>query len=198
MSKGAERRVLAMADASRVAFRPLFNDNCCVIATRVGLHVLAQWGLKARPVLAIAGAFNREAAAGGQEPPAAYVRTCNPHDPTKPEGLAGHVVIVGKVGSKKFLLDLSAYQMDRPQKRIHVPTGIAMLLTTPLVADWTVSAPLAGEGFVAYARHPHPELVPWERSAGWTLPTPAHRRNFDQAVVNLVARVRDLTGSAWA
>ena len=137
----------------------------------------------ARPLLVNVDAYNCEAAHGDPtKPPAWRVGI----DLDRTDGVAGHLVIVGKVGAQKFLLDLSAYQMHRPAKGIHLPSGVAVRAAKSLMGKWRLGAQLEENGAVVYSKHPAPENVPWARSPDWKLPTSRHRAIFAQVVARLV------------
>jgi len=194
MSGAIEKQLGVLADVCRRVQSKYFIDNCCIAATRTGLCVLEELGVrKARPLLVAAAAFNGPFMRGERLPPAAYVAI--DLDRRKEEGLAGHLVIIGKVGSRKFFLDLSAYQMDRPQKGIHVESGILFAVYRPLSnsgPDWSLEVELPEGGQLVYGKHPHPGLgVSWEHSPNWTLPTERHRQDYGRVVQELLAAVRE-------
>jgi hypothetical protein len=183
MSRKLERKLLALAEVCRLAHDGLLSADCCVMATRTGLAVLERWKIKARPLLVNVNAYNCEAAHGDPtKPPAWRVGI----DLDRSDGVAGHLVIVGKVGAQKFLLDLSAYQMHRPAKGIHLPSGVAVRAAKPLMGKWRLGAQLEENGAVVYSHHPAPAGVPWAASPNWKLPTSRHRAIFAQVVGRLL------------
>jgi hypothetical protein len=183
MSRGLERKVLALAEVCRLAHQGLLSSDCCVYATRTGLTVLERWGIKAKPLLCNVTASNREAAYGDPTKPTAWSVAIDCDQ--QPQGIAGHLVIVGKVGSQKFLLDLSAYQMNRPGKGIHIRSGVAARAAKPFTGNWRLGLQLEEDGALVYSRHPAPEGVPWASSPNWTLPTARHRATAAEVVARL-------------
>jgi hypothetical protein len=188
MSSRLEQQLKAMTFSCRGIQTQYFSDDCCVAATRAGLFVLETLGVrKARPLLVAASAANGDYVRGLREPPAAYVTIdC---DTTRPHCVAGHLVLVGKAGSNKFLLDLSAYQMDRPHKGIHVVGGVGITFDKSLALagdDWRIECALSQGGRLCYGPHPDPEHVPWQRSPNWTLPTPLHRETHRKVARELL------------
>lgn len=177
-----ERQMHAMAVHAREVLSPHVTDTCCVAATRVGLTVLEELGVRARPHLVAMAAFNAPFAAGLRAPPAAIIST--DVRTQRPGFLAGHLVIVGKVAGRRFLLDLSAYQADRPERAIHVPTGICVVVGPSFVErrGWKLDVALYEGGHCVYCEHPHPFRMPWKESPNWTLPTREHREAYDAMV----------------
>jgi len=179
-----DRMILAL---SRVA-RPVLEAEglqatCCVAATHAGLDVLKAWGVKAKPALVEAYACNKVWLDGTGIPGSAYCVAIDKD--SEGEGLNGHLVILGKTTKRHFLLDLSAWQMDRPQKKIIVPTGVLIDTHGPLMPGWATYAPLPQDGKVFYQEHPAPAQARWQNAGDWRLPTPKHRELHAATVRNL-------------
>jgi hypothetical protein len=173
-----EAKLVALTNGCRGVMSQYLTDNCCIAATRIGIAVLQTLGVrKVRAVLVGAMAYNEPFARGVRDPPAAIIMLDT--RPRPEGGLSGHLVIYAKVGSVWMLVDLSAYQMDRPQKGIHVESGVLVPLSGALPQhDWSVRMPLPRGGAIEYGAHPHPEIVDWWRSPNWSLPDREHRELF--------------------
>lgn len=180
-----EAQVRALARVCRGVQSRHFIDACCIAASRTGLDVLAALGMrKVRPLLVVTVACNRHLLDGLCEPPAAYIMT--DWQTPRPGGLAGHLVLVGKVGSQRLLVDLSAYQMDRPARGIHVEGGIVALVDKPIGVRDPLEVTLSEGGRLYYSLHPDPLRAPWQRSPNWTIPTSEHRAAFATVAAELL------------
>jgi hypothetical protein len=178
----AERLLAALAYVAPPVFEAHgMRPDCCVAATRAGVEVLGRWGIKARPMLCEAEAFNAPWRAGDRTPGRAWAVAIDAQ--SVGDGLAGHLVIVGKMGREHFLLDLSARQMHRPHKGIFIPQGLCIRTGGPLMDDcWSVGADLPEGGGLAYRAHPSPEIVRYQTAPDWKLPTPGHRQTHASVV----------------
>lgn len=173
-----EKHVLALSHVARYVLERHCIDACCIPATRGALDVLEQWGIPGKPLYTEAAAANAQWARGDREPPAWCVLisaeppndgvpTINVPLPDGRPGFHGHLVVVGKMGSRKYLLDMSAWQMDRPAKGIVVPRAVAIEVSKPFTGKWEVSGPLPGGGRLVYGAHPRAEGREWEASPNW-------------------------------
>lgn len=117
---------------------PLVRERC-VLATRVGIDVLARFGIAAEPRPVIAGVWN----AGYERFRLARERDPNtpvPDDgwsvwaglprepgdrPLGPKQWNGHLVVY--VPARQLMLDMDFQAFDRPEKGLHVPPAFAAL-----------------------------------------------------------------------
>lgn len=180
----AEKHVAALVVVARDALSRWCGPTCCVSATLAGIDVLRGWGLKAMPLYTETIAANREWVAGARTAPAYSVmiglaepdREAGIVDNREGDGFNGHLVIYGKSGSQKFLIDLSAWQMDRPQRRVHVPIAVGIEVDKPCVGLWAAATTLSDGGLVTYRTHPLAHTREWETSPDWSLTSELHQR----------------------
>jgi hypothetical protein len=175
-----ERRLRRLAAIAPAVLREYLEDRCCIAATRAALSLCDSWRIKAYPVLCVVRAANAPYVAHA---PGAYALDIST-DPTS-DGLAGHVVAVGKSGSTKFLLDLSAYQFHRPDHGVECPGGVYVELGAPLRVPWDMRVPLEQGGILIYRSHPRPELAPFETTDNWSLPDQRQKWRHERLVREL-------------
>jgi hypothetical protein len=109
-----ERLLDALADAAPHALLRFYTPNCCLDATALAVDILGDWRIKAEPVLCTVSAFNKDYLEGGRGPEAACLLIDVREEAMKNgDGIYGHLVCTGKIGSDRFLLDLSAFQFHR-------------------------------------------------------------------------------------
>jgi hypothetical protein len=123
--------------------------NSCVFTTRVGLQVLEQVGVVARPVPVYVSVHNMEAWRLSQDripveewPASAHSVGINEAGATRPgPGWNGHLVLVVKQpGQPRLLIDLTADQFDRPIRNLVVGGPVFMDISPD--ATWTPHDPL--------------------------------------------------------
>lgn len=177
-----ERLLDALSDAAQPALSPFYTRNCCADATALALSILSDWSIEAKPLLVRAGAFNRAWVQGERTKEATAVMI-DTENFSEEEGIQGHLVCVGKVGSKKFLLDMSAWQFDRPDRGVHVPSGVLAIPSDSckhfkgFTGKWSIAGELTKGGCIMWGSHPRPDEVNWERAPSWTAPLPIHQRS---------------------
>ncbi len=190
----AEKHIMALVHVARESLSRWCSPTCCVPATRAGLEILKGWDIKCTPLYTEVIAANREWVRGDRVAPAYSVTVGVSFDTPdgvtildrrEDDGFNGHLVISGKTGSRKFLLDMSTWQMDRPQRSIHIPSGVAIELGKPLVGDWSAATNLRDEGKVVYRNHPLVATREWERSPDWTFTDDWHRELHESIVADL-------------
>jgi hypothetical protein len=191
------RKLARLADVASLVLADLYTPDCCIAATRAGLAVLEHLRIKAQPRACIALAMNREWLAGERALPAWAVMIDPDETIARPAGFAGHLVIVGKVGSSKFLLDMSAGQFDRPGREINVPGAVLAGLRKPLplASPWGVSVNLKGGGLLGYSAHPY-ELeanTSYKTAPDWTLENETAQRTHAAAVAQLIEAIERTT-----
>lgn len=194
-----ERKLERLAQCARGVLDLVYTPDCCIAATRAGLSVLDALGIKARPRYVLAVAANAEWIADthtgymfGRTPPA-WAVMIDPDETINLKKIGGHVVIVGKVGSSKFLLDLSAYQFNRPARGIHIPEARLVGFRKPLVGSWAVGSQLAGGGLLGWRAHPKEHASTWQQAPDWTLPAEQHRRTHGAVVEQLLIEIERTT-----
>lgn len=175
MASKTVQRIEALARVSRDVLSLHFSPDCCVAATRAGLDVLAGWGVEATPALVRACAVNQAWLNGSRELGVAAIVLidCETSNDGK---VAGHLVIT----TRKYLLDLSAWQFDRPTKGIRVASGLAVT-----ASGRSLRASLRGGGAVMYGPHPHPDKVSWENAPDWALADERHQQQHRLVVQEL-------------
>lgn len=190
----AEKHIMALTHVARQALSRWCSPTCCVAATRAGLEILKGWDIKCAPLYTEVIAANREWVRGDRVAPAYSVTVgvsfSAPDgvaivDRREDEGFNGHLVIAGKTGSRKFLLDLSVWQMDRPQRSIYIPRAVAIETLKPPVGEWSAATNLRDEGKVVYRAHPLASTREWERSPDWMLADDWHRDLHEHIVADL-------------
>ena len=202
----SEKLVATLAHVARPTFEGMgLRPDCCVAATRAGLDVLEAWGIKARPVLCEAVACNIAFRAGSRDPATAFVvqidaginiregeREMREH--ASETGLLGHVIIAAKVPGRHMLIDLSAYQFDRPSRGIHVPNALAFDSrgSIALRRKWDTSVELKNGGMMLYRPHPAPELAPFREARDWMLPSAQEQATHREVVGSLKAYAAEL------
>jgi hypothetical protein len=176
MASKTSRRIEALAAVARDVLSRRFSPDCCVAATRAGLDVLTGWGVEAEPRFVKACAVNRPWINGSRDPDIAYMVMIDCED-APDHKIAGHLVIA----TRNRLIDLSAWQFDRPERGIHVASGLV------LTSGRELRIALPGGGAVAYGRHPHPESTRWMSAPDWTLPFVRHQEQHRMLVQELRA-----------
>jgi len=183
MRVSQEKQLAALAKVARSVLQQFYRNDCCVAATRVGVTLLESWGFRnVKPILTRAIACNTQWVQGLREVPA-HIVTVDVDSPGP--GIAGHLCLTGKIGSQKFLLDLSAFQLNRPSKGILVPEAMMVELSKPLVGDWGVQVDLYDGGRLFWGAHPRPEKVPWSSASDWVMPKTRQRVVHDDVAVLL-------------
>lgn len=181
--------LFALASSAWPVLRTTFRPDCCIAASRVGVTVLQRFGIDGHgeTVVAMAGnaafRFWRDGGFKGEPPSGARVVEIDTTVERTPKTYPGHVVIVGRVQGKYFMLDLSAPQFDRPAKQIHVSEGIYALTDT---RPGRLTLDLPGGGFIAYGAHPDP-LLSFRDSPDWRPFLPIRQARY-------VAICRELIG----
>lgn len=125
-----------IAVATREIVLTEYSRDSCIASSLIGQKVLAHYKVQARPVAAAVAAYN--------EPGLQMSRTNLPPNEWPEEAWSvgvqgsgvmnmdtkrydGHVVLILKPqGSPRVLLDLSADQMDRPERGLRVPGPVAV------------------------------------------------------------------------
>jgi len=176
-----ERKINALARVARSALAPL-RENCCVAATKLGIDLLESWSVQAKPLYCTVAAENADKS---------YAVTIDDSSLGFGEGLCGHLVIAGKAGSQKFLLDLSAYQMDRPKRGIIITSGVLAPRERPIIGSWAIGLMLPQGGHLFYKNHPREADREWESAGDWRLHTLERRWNHEQLLSRLRAAVDD-------
>lgn len=203
----AEKQLVALAFVARSVLEGEIGlgADCCVAATRAGLDVLEAWGIKARPLLCEAAACNAAYRSGNRDPERAYVVQIDSGIETKPaeremrehpddrQGLHGHLVIAANLPKGRHaLLDLTAFQFDRPTRHISVPTGLVASTRGPIVpgTKWTVYADLPQLAMLMWREHPNASdaRARYETCGDWKHPTPFHRECHARTVGLLKSR----------
>jgi len=185
-----------LAAMERVSWRVLsqcFRPDCCIAATRIGIEALKPFGIAARPMptkcVIMNEAYHQWVRGEVPEPDPNSARILVIDETCTGDGYAGHVVLVGKVQGTPFLLDLSIFQFNRPQKNIHIdPEGLLVVLspTFEFKGDWVI--PLVnseGDGSAIFYRA-FPNAPDFTITGDWALPTPLHQRTFQRMVRELV------------
>lgn len=166
-----------------VVARPIlsghFHDRCCVAATRAAIDVCAAWGLRAKAQLVEFDAVSPTWSVGVT------------HEPIPGDtGIPGHLVCLVQVGKSGYILDLAAYQADRPEHGLSVPTGLFLpVRANRLKGDRLITGAKNGETVVRYIEHRRPE-TPWAYAPDWRLPTAAHAATHRRVVSELRDGVR--------
>ncbi len=175
-----EARLAALALASCLVLSRYYIAQCCIAATKVGVQVLREWGIEARPLLV---GVTARCPSTAFSPAYEVIIDHRSSKKCGGPGLSGHLVIAGRVGAKEFLLDLSAYQMDRPERGLHVPRGIYVAvdkLSLPLAVDTGDS-----QSVVTYERHRSPKHSRWRDTPDWLLPNEMYKNAFSAACNDL-------------
>ncbi len=170
-----------MARVAWPVLRQCYQKNCCIAATRVGLEALKPFGIAGRPMPAKVVATN-----------AARNYELVIDDTCVGPGYSGHLVIVGKIKGQLFLLDLSAAQLDRPERGINVPSSILVLPPPDFEFEGAWEMPLSdGEGgLITYSAYPNaPDFT---KAPVWALPSYAHQEIFERMRFELVQIVREV------
>ena len=190
MKKDPERALEALRAVAWPILRKRFRPDCCIAATKVGLAVLRAFGVAGGPWETIAfagnGSFMTWSEAGQQGDPPADARfvAVDPDRPAPNGGYNGHLVITGKVRGRGYLLDLSAPQLDRPDKAIRVPEPILLRAD-----DRGEIGPLKLEAGAVLLYEPHPKARgEFEAAKDWTVHA-WRQAVHDEIVGELVAAV---------
>lgn len=174
----------ALAAASRrVLSRHYIDSTVCIAATRHGLALLHAMGMKARPLLTEVEAHC----------PTGSVAVL--HD-SAGLGLAGHLVIQVEMAGEHYILDLSAFQFDRPQHGLDVPEGVLTPVRRGRIPTHSPIPVLAGREFLAidrtgrtttilYFPHPQPALARWESAPDWVASSSEKKRRHEMVVRDL-------------
>lgn len=150
----------ALVEVGRPILRREFHERCCVAGTRLTVSVLESAGYRAYPTAFWVRAGNRafcEAVMSGEDwsanRDARFVEVGGADTVPNPEGYPAHLctVVAGT------LVDLTAEQLNRPRKRIHVPDWVCL----DLPHDWAdgrtnTGKHLEGGGILVYRKHPAP------------------------------------------
>jgi hypothetical protein len=178
-----------------------FTPDCCIAATKIGLEVLKRWGIHGEPVVVDAAAMNGDMATAlsegrelTEDSPARVVQIDSSKEDEEGK-FAGHLVIVARAEGARFVLDLSAVQLHRPEKNIIVPSAVL----SPIAEGdpWSASVALAHGGVLLYEsveRRPSRDRS-WRTATDWTLipKDPVHapilREGFAKATARLIAAI---------
>lgn len=188
----------AMAHVSWKVLGQCYTPDCCIAATRVGIEALKPFGIVGRPMAVKLMAMN--------EAYWQYVKGEAPLDPERARylvidetcdgpGYSGHLIIVGKVKGKQFILDLSVYQLNRPHKEIHIPPeGLFMLLPDEFEfkGAWSIPAGNPRGGVILYSAYPN--APDYTKTPDWYFRTPLHRETSERMRDELVIATRIALG----
>lgn len=188
----------------RAGIRP----DSCILSTRVGIAVLDRFDLPARPQAVFVLAQNKAAFLLAERgvPVADW-----PDDAWsvgvdatqfRPENLSpgrwpGHlVVIVRQPGEPRLLVDLSADQFDRPERRLVIGGPVFMDIDGPWTPHDPLAAPAGTESepaLIAYRPMPpgRPESGQWKSSSDWLADVESGRLgSIVDRVVSRLSRTR--------
>lgn len=163
------------ADVTRAEILRWWRPNSCIVSTRLGLEVLKYFGVGAAAQAVTVAAFTKAAAA-------AIIAGENPRDFGHSVGIAGtdeitmqpdgrrswdgHLVI--RLTQQPVLIDLSADQLDRPQRGLRVPQPIIAPIddTTAFERGRSLVLESAEDGTVLF----YTALTSraWRKSSDWT------------------------------
>lgn len=204
-----------LADVARPIILRHYAPHSCVESTRIGIRALAAFGISAVPVPVEAFVYNpaawvlwragtpaaeilrltHEIAVGPTQPWVFGLGVAEEHrggQLPKPGWWAGHLVI--GIRRANLVVDLSLDQVDRPVRSM---VGLKPV-TVGVGRGWWAN-PDAGvaleqktsAGTVGVLYRPAPGNLGYRVAAGWTVPTPAHRRAMATVVNHVVAAVRE-------
>ena len=181
----------ALQETAWPILRTTFAPSCCIGATRIGLRVLQRFGIAGQPTvtLALAGnaSFKRWVDGGQVGDPASDARFVGIDEHATPAaGFAGHLIITGKAQGEHYLLDLSAPQLDRPEKGIFVPGPVLLRFDRPFEA---LTVTLSDGAFLTYEQHPNKALS-FEQAPDWRIPH-RNRETYEALCGELVAAVEE-------
>lgn len=143
-------RLAQVAQAALPVYKEMFTAHCCLNGTRCIIEVLRAFGVQARPVSVTAIAANRvwveriKAKLAPLDDPDAWAIGVDTAGSGEEGKWPGHLVALVE---GRWLLDVSAGQMNRPERNILIPTFF--------VAEWngkkTQPYDLSDGGVVEYA-----------------------------------------------
>lgn len=198
MTKWPPNLVLeALRATAQPVLHSAFRPDCCIAATRIAIEVLKRFGIHGEPkaFVTIAGCrsfVEWQARDPDSTPPpdAYYLITDVEH--ARDDGFAGHLAVTGKVKGQRFLLDLSAAQMNRPAKKIFVPEPLLVDVPEGWTEDNALKVPLPEGGRLLYSFHPKAD-IDWTISKDWTVP--GYRRAiFNSLVTKIITDVQEHVG----
>lgn len=203
MSGGVDRAWLhEFASVVRlVALRNFTGRDTCIATTRLGLAVLDQAGVRARPQAVFASAMNLKAyhlaeqqVPVAQWPDDAWSVVIGPEGKPGGTGWDGHlVVMVREPGHPRTLIDLSADQFDRPQRDLIVGGPVFMDISGTWTPADPLTVPIRGEdgktptALVTYWPMPpgHPKTHTWKTAPDGLVP----QEVFDEAAGKIIADI---------
>lgn len=172
----------ALAFVARPVLSDHYKANCCIAATKAAIAICKSWGIPASPLL-----VEMQVAS-----PTRILRIDSNPIPGR-TGLWGHLVARVDTGGVSYIVDLSAYQLDRPEHGIRIPSGL--LLPLPESPDGSVLVRARnGVAVLTYSRHARPSSTPWVHLPDWSLETPRHRLAHERVVRGLLDAVASARG----
>lgn len=155
--------------------------NTCVFTTRLGLQVLEDVGVPARPQPVFVRAMNEKAVLLGEQqvpisewPDDAWSVTINGTPIPGGTGWSGHLVLdVRQPGQRRLMIDLTSGQLSRPERGLHVSEVVFIDIESP----WTPRDPVGlvvpdlddPKAVIEYVPMPpgHPAAQGWRESRDW-------------------------------
>lgn len=201
----------ALVEVARPVILSAFNPDSCIASTRLGMDVLAYFGIQTREIPLLLAVFNADAVALLQQGKTmdevkAETLRYSPEDEGGPwtmavgaptgraPGWAGHLVIGHPATGA--VIDLSADQAARPHKGLELTP---YWLRIPDPAWWNdpteVHSTISGEGVAVLFDRRCPDPTGYLRSGNWKRRTPTGGPGLYRDLTGQIIRaVRDRTG----
>lgn len=155
-------------------------ENSCILSTRVGLTVLEHFGVKARAQPVTAAAYNEEGwrLASNRVPVSQWPQTAwavgiegSGISNSETRAWDGHLVlIVSNPSRTRTLIDLTADQMDRPARGIHIGGPVFMDIEgmwTPKDPRFTLWGEEEGAARTIVMYRPQVTAGSWKDAPDW-------------------------------
>lgn len=205
-----EQVILALAKVARPVLLRYFEPRSCIASTRIGIDVLAYFGIKAVPVPLLVAIFNAEAARMVNEgmslsDVAEAMWKISKDQPGGPwtialgaevengDGWAGHLMI--GIPQYRTLLDLSIDQANRPLKNIEFNDDLRTM-HVPDESWWKGAEDRAilatDSGLTLILDHEAPDPDGYKRSKNWVRQSSVYegRRVFKEATGEIIRLVK--------
>ena len=151
-----------------------YDPDSCIGSTRIGIDVLAHFGIEAHPEPTRAFVANKHLLRrlqreGGKFTPPFRGNEWSvgvgwpPTTPPKKPGYNGHLVIIVPYNGREVLIDLTLDQAYRPAKGIHAKPFVA---TMP--EDWRTNHQYFDHGSWGVGYMPHTPPIDYRVSPNWT------------------------------
>jgi len=181
------------AIVTRAEVLQIWRPDSCIESTRVGLAVLERYGYSARPVVTGVVAANaaaiplaRRGVPVPEWPKGAWTVGVTAEGNHLPDRFDGHLVLVlRRAGGRRLLIDLSADQMDRPERDLRIRGPIIGALPS----IWTPEDPLTLTSVdgVKVSYWPVLGLTTYRDSVSWQ----GRKEEVEETVARIVARLED-------